>query len=230
MQKKIITLCLILSTSFSLYSETPPAAQISEIKKMANEGNISAQIKLAEAFFSGNGVPKNSKEAYKWIVVACKSSTGKDLITSTELRDDIKKQLTKEEIQWVEQDASGLQRAVEKNKQAATVAALIKTDVVIDNVIGYFDVEKAPEIIGGLDALYEAIKTSGKSGYSGKVMLGYIVDTSGKAVNIEILSESPKGKGLAEIAIRALQSVTYTPGMHKGAKVAVKMTIPVNIK
>ena len=53
-----------------LYSENaapPTADQIARYRKAAEQGHTNAQVNLGHCYFIGNGVPKDSSEAAKWL-------------------------------------------------------------------------------------------------------------------------------------------------------------------
>ena len=67
-----------------------------------------------------------------------------------------------------------------------------------------------------------------KAKYSGSVMLSIVVNTDGRADNIQVVKSL--GMGLDEKAIEAVQKWAFRPGMNHGAPVNVKAQIEVNFR
>lgn len=92
-------------------------------------------------------------------------------------------------------------------------------------------VEAMPEIIGGLASIQEEIKypaTAQEAGIEGRVLIQFIVDTSGSVMNPIVLRGI--GGGCDEEAIRALKEMKFKPGRQGGEVVPVKMTLPITFK
>ena len=91
--------------------------------------------------------------------------------------------------------------------------------------------EEMPQIEGGLSALLQSItypQIAKKAGVEGTVYVQFVVDKQGTVRDARIMKGI--GAGCDEEALRALQSVTFTPGRQRGKPVAVRMSIPVKFK
>lgn len=90
-------------------------------------------------------------------------------------------------------------------------------------------VENMPEMVGGQQALYSALRypdIARRAGIEGRVIIQFVVDETG-TVRDPIVLRSAGGGGLDEAAIEAIQKVSFTPGMQRGRPVKVQMTQPV---
>lgn len=92
--------------------------------------------------------------------------------------------------------------------------------------------EKMPQPIGGLKAIYKHIKKyptiAEKAGIQGKVYLLAYVDETGKCSKVDVVKGI--GGGCDEAAIEAIKKTKYKPGMHKGKKVKVKLSLSIVFK
>lgn len=89
-------------------------------------------------------------------------------------------------------------------------------------------VERMPEPVGGMRAIYEAIRypqAAKDAGVEGRVVVQFIVDEQGKVIDPKIIRGI--GGGCDEAALAAVQSVTFTPGMQRGRAVKVQMNLPI---
>lgn len=89
-------------------------------------------------------------------------------------------------------------------------------------------VEERPEMIGGMQALYDVIRYPSvmrNAGIEGRVIVQFIVDEEGNVVNPVVL-RSPHSM-LSEEALRAVQLVKFTPGRQRSKAVRVQMSIPI---
>jgi TonB family protein len=84
----------------------------------------------------------------------------------------------------------------------------------------------APSVISKVDPEYS--EEARKAKYSGSVMLSIIVNTDGKAEQIQVVKSL--GMGLDEKAIEAVQKWRFLPGKNKGVPVKVKAQIEVNFR
>ena len=93
-----------------------------------------------------------------------------------------------------------------------------------ETVYESFRVEALPEIIGGINKLYEHIEypeMAQKAGIEGTVAVRFIVNKEGKIVNPEIIRSI--GGGCDEEVLKALALIKFKPGIQNGRFVAVKM-------
>jgi protein TonB len=66
-----------------------------------------------------------------------------------------------------------------------------------------------------------------RSGMEGIVYLELFVDHQGEIRQINILKETPEGRGFGEAAVKAFQGIRGKPGEANGQKVAVRFRYPV---
>jgi len=92
----------------------------------------------------------------------------------------------------------------------------------------YLLVDEMPEIIGGMQALYNRVSYPARArqqGLEGRVVLQYLVDTQGRVVDpIVVLSPHPL---LSNAALNALKGVRFTPGKQQGEHVPVLLQMPI---
>jgi len=99
-----------------------------------------------------------------------------------------------------------------------------------------FNLEKIafkPRFAGGLTAFYKYIaenfKAPDEEGFSGKMMVSFIVETDGSLSNIKVLKDI--GYGTSAEAIRVLKaSPKWIPGKQNGKPVRVEYSMPINIR
>ena len=84
----------------------------------------------------------------------------------------------------------------------------------------------APSVISKVDPQYTEEARNAK--YSGSVMLSVVINTEGKADNIQIVKSL--GMGLDEKAIEAVQQWRFRPGTNQGVPVNVRAQIEVNFR
>jgi len=90
-------------------------------------------------------------------------------------------------------------------------------------------VENMPQMVGGQQALYDALDypdIARRAGIEGRVIIQFVVDEQGRVLDPKVV-RSAGGGGLDEAAIAAIQKVTFSPGMQRGRPVKVQMTQPV---
>ncbi len=96
----------------------------------------------------------------------------------------------------------------------------------------YFEsVEDMPEIVGGMDALYDVLEypeIAKQAGVEGRVVVQFIIDENGNVIDPQVVQGV--GAGLDEAAVEAIQQVEFEPGRQRGRPVAVQYTIPVNFR
>ncbi len=83
-----------------------------------------------------------------------------------------------------------------------------------------------PTVLSKVDPEYS--EEARKAKYSGSVMLSIVVNTDGKAEQIQVVKSL--GMGLDEKAIEAVQKWRFLPGKNKGVPVKVKAQIEVNFR
>lgn len=89
-------------------------------------------------------------------------------------------------------------------------------------------VEKMPEPIGGMQAIYENIRypeLARRAGIEGRVVVQFIVDEEGNVVNPTVIRGI--GGGCDEAAIAAVRDVKFIPGMQRGRNVKVQFQLPI---
>lgn len=92
-------------------------------------------------------------------------------------------------------------------------------------------VEEAPILLGGLQELQSRIKypdLAEKAGIQGRVFLQFVVDQEGNVKDPQITRGI--GGGADEEALRALQTMKFIPGVQRGQRVNVKMSLPVTFR
>lgn len=102
---------------------------------------------------------------------------------------------------------------------------------IADSTDVYTVVDEMPEIIGGLPALYQKIKyprAAIRDKIEGRVFIQFVVDENGNATNAEVLRDI--GGGCGEAALEAIKDVKFTPGIHNGAPVKVRFSLPVTFR
>jgi len=89
-------------------------------------------------------------------------------------------------------------------------------------------VEERPELIGGMQAIYDEIKYPAvmrQAGVQGRVIVQFVVDENGDVVDPVVL-QSPHSM-LSNEALRVMQLVKFTPGRQRSQAVKVQMALPV---
>ena len=92
-------------------------------------------------------------------------------------------------------------------------------------------VEDMPEMIGGLNSLYQSIKypnIAKQAGIEGRVFIQFVVDVDGSVIDPVIIRGI--GGGCDEEAIRALKQARFKPGKQHGIPVPVRMSIPISFE
>jgi len=92
-------------------------------------------------------------------------------------------------------------------------------------------VEQSPILLGGLDALQREIQypeIAKRAGVEGRVYLQMIVDENGQVVD-PIITRGI-GAGCDEEALRAIKTMKSVPGVQRGQRVKVKMSLPVTFR
>ena len=92
-------------------------------------------------------------------------------------------------------------------------------------------VEEQPEIIGGMERLYELLeypKAALRTGKGGMVIVQIIIGPDGSPRDPEVVRSA--GRLLDEAAVKALMQLRFTPGRQRGKPVHVKKAFPVRFK
>jgi len=92
-------------------------------------------------------------------------------------------------------------------------------------------VEEAPILLGGLAELQRRIKypeRAEQAGVQGRVFLQFIVDQEGNVRDPQVTRGI--GAGADEEALRVLQTMKFVPGVQRGQRVRVKMSLPVTFR
>ena len=142
LQSFFLALCLFQAASYAWASQ-----DLTEVRRMAEQGDVEAQSKLGTMYSQGEGFPKDVSQAYVWFSLAVANGR----LGSTKLRDSAAKKLTKPQLEAA-QDLAGLyfekyhttkipteERAVSKNSEyvAAPVPSQVIQKVDINDGINF---------------------------------------------------------------------------------------------
>lgn len=89
-------------------------------------------------------------------------------------------------------------------------------------------VERMPEPIGGMSAIYSRLvypEIARLAGIEGRVIIQFIVDEEGNVIDPIVLRGI--GGGADEAAIEAVRGVRFTPGLQRGRAVKVRYQMPI---
>lgn len=92
-------------------------------------------------------------------------------------------------------------------------------------------VEEMPEIIGGIEQLYELLEypeLARKAGIEGLVVIQFVVEPDGSISNIQVIRSA--GRLLDEAAIKAVKQLRFKPGRQRGRPVRVRFSLPIRFK
>ncbi len=92
-------------------------------------------------------------------------------------------------------------------------------------------VEDMPELIGGMQAIYEHLRypeIARKAGIEGRVVVQFIIDEEGNVVDPVVVRGI--GGGCDEAAIEAVRQVRFTPGRQRGRAVRVRYSLPITFR
>ena len=95
--------------------ETDIDTKIELLKKLAYEGDASAQYHLGLVYFNGNVVPKDYKKAYAWLNIA-KTKPSVVEWTKNKLA-YLTKKMTKDQIAEAQSVSTEIQKRIEANKK-----------------------------------------------------------------------------------------------------------------
>lgn len=93
------------------------------------------------------------------------------------------------------------------------------------------DVDRLPEIVGGLQAIQQELKyptLAKKAGIEGRVIVEFVVTKNGTARDARIVRGV--GSGLDDEALRAVQNARFIPAQKDGQPVAMKLTLPLTFR
>ena len=92
-------------------------------------------------------------------------------------------------------------------------------------------VEDMPELIGGMQAIYQHLRypeIARKAGIEGRVVVQFIIDEQGNVVDPVVVRGI--GGGCDEAAIEAVKNVKFTPGRQRGRAVRVRYSLPITFR
>lgn len=99
-----------------------------------------------------------------------------------------------------------------------------------EEVVDFFAIEEKPELIGGAQAIYDYIqknnlfpKMAQTAGVGGIAIIQFVVDETGKPVNITVFQERPEGLGFGEAGVKAISAMKFKPGKQRDRFVKVRM-------
>jgi TonB family protein len=105
----------------------------------------------------------------------------------------------------------------------------VLTDAKSDDALTFVD--QMPSIIGGINAIAQSIvypEAAKKERVEGKVLVTFIVETDGSVSNAVV--EKGVDARLDAEALRAVESISFEPGLHEGRPARVQMTLPISFK
>ncbi|SHK02193.1 energy transducer TonB [Rhodothermus profundi] len=92
-------------------------------------------------------------------------------------------------------------------------------------------VEEMPELIGGIERLYELLEypeLARKAGMEGLVVVQFVVEPDGSVSNIQVVRSA--GRLLDEAAVRAVRQLRFKPGRQRGRPVRVRYALPIRFR
>ncbi|MGI9174538.1 MAG: energy transducer TonB [Rhodothermales bacterium] len=100
-----------------------------------------------------------------------------------------------------------------------------------DEVATFLPVEDMPQLIGGMESLYERVvypEMAKQAGLEGKVIVQFVVDREGRVQHPVVL----RGVHtlLDEAALEAVRGLRFHPGKQRDRPVPVKMSLPITFK
>ena len=97
--------------------------------------------------------------------------------------------------------------------------------------IYFVAVEQMPAPIGGIEALQENIQypeIAKRAGIEGRVFVKAYIDSTGTVTKSELIRGI--GAGCDEAAMEAVKKLKFTPGLQRGKRVNVQVTVPILFK
>jgi protein TonB len=115
-----------------------------------------------------------------------------------------------------------------------TTPALAQTDSVDDSPKFFNTIETMPAFPGGTDGMMKVLRenlkypeSALKDGVSGKVLVGFVIDTLGNVGDVKIVRGVRED--LDNEAMRVVKLLNgWTPGTQRGTKVKVAYNLPIN--
>ncbi len=125
---------------------------------------------------------------------------------------------------------------VEENFYDENIKAPLPPDFEESDPVDYYDLAEKPYLSESQNLIFASYlknnypKMARRAGISGKVTLKFICSKTGIPMDIRIISEKPVGMEFGSVAVKALQSVRFNPGMQRDRAVSVNMVWPVRFK
>ncbi|MFA5668296.1 MAG: energy transducer TonB [Balneolaceae bacterium] len=104
-------------------------------------------------------------------------------------------------------------------------------DPIEDEDIVHLQVERMPELIGGLAGLQKKVKypeMAARAGIEGRVTIQFVVNKKGEIENPQVIRGI--GGGCDEEALKAVMQSKFKPGMQNGRFVRVQYSLPIVFK
>jgi len=105
-----------------------------------------------------------------------------------------------------------------------------------DEIIDFYAVQEKPELPKNVEKKFKQYiaknypKMARRAGVNGSVTLKFICSKEGIPTNIRVLREKPKDMDFANVAIAALKTVRFNPGIQRDRPVNVSMAWPVTFR
>ncbi len=99
-----------------------------------------------------------------------------------------------------------------------------------EEIFDFYAIQEKPELLAGQAQKITDYITKNypplakKTGTSGKVIVKFVCSKEGIPTNIEITLEKPADMGFGEVAVKAIESVRFKPGMQRDTPVPVRMS------
>ncbi len=81
-----------------LYAEGDYTAALERVRPWAEQGNTSGMLMISVMYLDGKGVPRDGVLAYMWASLGAAHATGSKRLEALELRDEIARGMTPEQI------------------------------------------------------------------------------------------------------------------------------------
>ena len=88
----------------------------------------------------------------------------------------------------------------------------------------YHFVEVMPQVIGGVDEIYNYLSNTEQM--NGQVLLKLHIDISGELKSVRVLNDFGLNSG--HLAVDAIRKVSFKPGLNQGEAVNVSFIMPIN--
>ncbi|MBO6537546.1 MAG: M56 family metallopeptidase [Balneolaceae bacterium] len=142
--------------------------------------------------------------------------------TLTEV-ENLNEAILTENIGSLRVDNSGTTKAIYITSKTAEKADNKNSDAEF-----FSKVEQMPEPSGGISSLIKQInypEEARKTGIEGRVVVQFVVDKDGNVQNPQVIKGI--GGGCDEEALRVIKNTKFTPGLQRGQKVNVQMSMPI---